>query len=151
MTLQKEQINFRVVGDRSNLSKDLVLLIEKAEAIQQKTPKLNLNLVLNYGGQQDIVQACQHLAFKVQKGEISPGDIDTGLFAEHLYTKGISEPDLLIRTSGEQRVSNFLLWQMAYSELYFTKKLWPDFCEADLQKAIIDFQQRDRRYGVRFG
>ncbi|MCD6531520.1 isoprenyl transferase [bacterium] len=108
---------------------------------------LLLNLALNYGGRAEIVDAVRKIAEKVKSGEISPKDIDEALFERHLYTAGIPDPELLIRTSGELRLSNYLLWQTAYTELYFTPVLWPDFDEIEFCKAILDYAGRERRFG----
>ncbi|MEM9771103.1 MAG: polyprenyl diphosphate synthase, partial [Cyanobacteria bacterium P01_D01_bin.73] len=108
---------------------------------------LNLNVATNYGGRQEILQACQAIATQVQAGELTPEDITEQHFEESLYTAGATDPDLLIRTSGEMRVSNFLLWQLAYSEFYVTDTMWPDFDRTQFHKALLAFQERDRRYG----
>ncbi len=116
-----------------------------SKTAQGKT--LVLNLALNYGGRTEITDAARALALLAKKGEISPEQIDEKLFEKHLYTAGLPDPDLVIRTSGEMRLSNFLLWQAAYAELYFTKTLWPDFDEVELCRAIIDYSKRERRFG----
>lgn len=105
------------------------------------------NVATNYGGRQEIIQACQAIAIQVQQGLIQPGDIDEAVFEQHLYTAGLCHPDLLIRTSGEMRISNFLLWQMAYAEIYVTDTLWPDFDRTEFHRALCSYQQRDRRFG----
>ncbi|RMD67605.1 MAG: di-trans,poly-cis-decaprenylcistransferase, partial [Cyanobacteria bacterium J149] len=101
----------------------------------------------NYGSRQEILQACRAIASSVQEGKINLEDIDEELFESHLYTNGLESPDLLIRTSGEMRLSNFLLWQMAYSEIYVTNTLWPDFSREEFHLALLNYQQRDRRFG----
>jgi undecaprenyl diphosphate synthase len=101
----------------------------------------------NYGGRHEIVQACRAIAQQVQQGELNPADITEDLFSHHLYTSDIVDPDLLIRTSGEMRISNFLLWQLAYAEIYVTDTLWPDFDSTEFHRAIYAYQQRDRRFG----
>ena len=108
---------------------------------------LVLNLALNYGGRTEILHAVRRIAEKVQEGKIKPADIDEGFFKLHLQTNGLPDPDLLIRTSGEYRLSNFLLWQTSYTELYITDTLWPDFTREDFYQAVIDFQGRERRFG----
>ena len=108
---------------------------------------IEFTVATNYGGRQEIVQACQSIAVQVQKGELDPSDINEDLFSRHLYTSDISDPDLLIRTSGEMRISNFLLWQLAYAEIYVTDTLWPDFDTSEFHQAIAAYQQRDRRFG----
>jgi undecaprenyl diphosphate synthase len=149
--LHKEGIRLRVIGDRSRLPGDIVRLIADAEERTRHSDRLNLTMAISYGGRQDIVAAVQDLARKAVKGEIDPADIDTERFAEALSTRGIPDPDLVIRTSGEQRISNFLLWQSAYSEFMFVDKLWPDFGKDELADAIREYQRRDRRYGAAVG
>jgi undecaprenyl diphosphate synthase len=109
---------------------------------------LVLTLALSYSSRREIVFAAKTLAAKVQRGELKPEDINEELFENNLYTSGMPNPELLIRTSGEHRISNYLLWQIAYAELYFTPKLWPDFRREDLFEAIIDYQKRERRFGM---
>jgi undecaprenyl diphosphate synthase len=106
-----------------------------------------LNVAINYGGRQEIIQACRRLAQQVECGQLLPKDINERLFSESLYTAGIGDPDFLIRTSGEMRLSNFLLWQMAYTEIYVTNTLWPDFSRETFAEALINYQKRDRRFG----
>ena len=106
-----------------------------------------LSLALSYSGRWDIIQACQNIAMKVKQKELNPEDIDQDMFVQYLSTKGMPDPELLIRTSGEKRISNYMIYQMAYTELYFTKTLWPDFSKNHLYKAILDFQTRERRFG----
>ena len=107
-----------------------------------------LNVALSYGGRTEIVEAVRHIANDAAGGILLPQDITSKTFSDYLYTRGLPDPDLMIRTSGETRISNFLLWQMAYTELYFTKTLWPDFRRRDLLLAIMDYQQRERRFGM---
>jgi undecaprenyl diphosphate synthase len=109
---------------------------------------LTLTLALSYGARSEIVQAARLLAEKARQGLLAPAAIDRDLFAQHLYTHDLPDPDLLIRTSGEHRISNFLLWQLAYTELYFTDTLWPDFRETEFLEALLDYQRRDRRFGL---
>jgi undecaprenyl diphosphate synthase len=113
----------------------------------QSNDRIKFVVATNYGSRREILQACRAIAQKVSLGELAPEDIDEGIFEQHLYTKGISHPDLLIRTSGEMRVSNFLLWQVAYAELYVTHTLWPDFNREEFHRALCDYQQRQRRFG----
>ncbi|MBN1353286.1 MAG: isoprenyl transferase [Candidatus Omnitrophica bacterium] len=125
---------------------------EKLFEVIEKTSKnvdMILTLALNYGARQEITDAVRILAEKVEKGEISANDITEEIFEKSLYTKNLPEPDLLIRTSGESRLSNFLLWQVSYAEIYITDKLWPDFGKADIEKAVLEYQKRERRYGGR--
>ncbi len=121
-------------------------VLETARATR-KNHRLILNLALNYGGHAELVDAFRALAQRVASGEISPQQIDERLVEENLYTRGQPPPDLLIRTSGEQRISNFLLWQMAYTEFYFTPTLWPDFDKTEFLKALLEYQKRERRFG----
>ena len=149
--LKKNGIRLSVIGDRSRFDRDIVRMIERAEAETAGGARLTLILALSYGGRYEIVSAARELAQKAALGEIDPGNIDEERFASHLDTAGVPDPDLLIRTSGEQRISNFLLWQLAYTELVFTDVLWPDFGEADLAAAIDEFNSRERRYGASVG
>lgn len=149
--LKKNGIRLTVIGDRSRFDQDIVSMIERAESETAGGARLNLTLALSYGGRQEIVGAARTLAAKAAEGEIDPSEIDETLFASHLDTVGIPDPDLLIRTSGEQRLSNFLLWQLAYTELVFVDVLWPDFAAAELAAAIEEFNGRERRYGATAG
>jgi undecaprenyl diphosphate synthase len=108
---------------------------------------IKFTVATNYGGRDEILHATRAIAYQVQQGLIQPEQIDAAVFESHLYTAGISDPDLLIRTSGEMRISNFLLWQMAYAEIYITQSLWPDFDRAEFHQALAAYQQRDRRFG----
>ena len=122
-------------------------IIKNSEAITNNNKKFTLNICVNYGGRQEIVKAAKEIAIKSSSGEIKTSDIDEQLFNSELLTNGSKDPELLIRTSGEKRISNFLLWQLAYSEIYITDVLWPDFTEIEFLKAIIDYQSRNRRFG----
>ncbi len=144
-------IRLRVIGQRERLPGDIVRLIEDAEATTRNNGRLSLVMALSYGGRQDITTAARRLAAAVAAGEIKPEEVDETRFGSYLSTHGIPDPDLLIRTSGEQRISNFLLWQSAYTELVFLEKLWPDFDEGDLADAIREYQRRDRRFGAAAG
>jgi undecaprenyl diphosphate synthase len=154
-TIHKEINNFMRNNVRLNAIGDLQMLPEKC--YQELTGAINktavntglvLTLALSYSSRREIVQAAQKLACKVQRGELKPEDIDEETFENNLYTSGMPNPELMIRTSGEYRISNYLLWQIAYAELYFTPKLWPDFRREDLFEAIIDYQKRERRFGM---
>lgn len=140
-------VRVRVIGDRTRLAPDIVELITNAENRTRDNGKLTVIIALSYGGQDEIVTACRRIAAQVAAGQIKAESIDAEMVASHLQTAGIPDPDLIIRTSGEQRLSNFLLWQSAYSELIFVDKLWPDFAPDDLAAAVVEFQRRDRRYG----
>lgn len=146
-TLHEKNIRLRIIGDRTKLDKDIIELIENAEKLTQANTKLTLVMALSYGGRQEIVEATKKLVAAAQSGEIDAAAIDMDSFAEALYAPDMPDPDLIIRTSGEQRISNFLLWQSAYSEFYFTDKHWPDFDKNDLIAALSDFKTRERRYG----
>jgi undecaprenyl diphosphate synthase len=154
-TIHKEINNFMKNNIRLNAIGDLKMLPEKcynelAGAINKTSVNTGivLTLALSYSSRREIVQAAKNIAFKVQKGELDIADINEETFENNLYTCGMPNPELLIRTSGEYRISNYLLWQIAYAELYFTPKLWPDFRREDLYEAIIDYQKRERRFGM---
>lgn len=146
--LNKNKVRLLVTGEKSNLPLFLQRQIQKVIEQTKGNSKLILNLALNYGGRQEIVQAARAIALKVKENKLQINGIDQKLFSEHLYTAGLPEPELLIRTSGEQRISNFFLWQISYCELYFTPKLWPDFKKEDLLEAVSDYQKRERRFGA---
>lgn len=146
--LHKNNVRLKVIGDRTRLPKDIVELIEHAESTMDANTGLTLILALSYGGRQDIVTAARVLARQVAEGALKADAIDETLFARYLATGGIPDPDLLIRTSGEQRISNFLIWQLAYTEFVFTDVLWPDFDDAHFKDAVDEFRRRDRRYGA---
>ncbi len=146
--LDKNDIRFSVIGDLAGLPKNLRKKLESAITRTRKNSSFILNLALNYGSRQEIVEAVRRIAKEAVLGRIDPARIDEEIFSDHLYTKGLPDPDLLIRTSGEKRVSNFLLWQISYSEIYITEKYWPDFDSSDLEKAVIDYQRRERRFGA---
>jgi undecaprenyl diphosphate synthase len=141
-------IRIRFIGERERLAPDIVALIEEAESRTAKNAKLTLIIALSYGARQEITTAAREMARKASSGEIDLADIDEALLEAHLATAGIPDLDLVIRTSGEKRVSNFLLWQLAYAELVFVDALWPDFARRDLEEAINEFHRRERRYGA---
>jgi len=146
--LDRKGVRLRVIGQRSRLQPDIVRLIEGAERRTAGNRKLNLIVALSYGGRAEIVEAARCIAEGVRAGRIDPAAVDEDQFERFLYTAGIPDPDLLIRTSGEKRISNFLLWQCAYAELVFLERLWPDFTRNDLESAITEYHGRDRRYGA---
>ncbi len=146
--LHKNGVRLRVIGDRSRLSADIVRMIADAEALTRDNLGVNLTVALSYGGRAEIVAAVRAIAAEAAAGRLAVAAIDEALFARHLFTADLPDPDLLIRTSGEQRISNFLLWQCAYVELVFTKTMWPDFGRADLEQAIAEYGSRERRYGA---
>jgi len=140
-------VRLRVAGNVDELPESLRETVLRVVRETAGGEKLHLTVALNYGGRQDIVQACVSIAEDVAAGRLAPTEISAESIAEHLHTSGIPDPDLVVRTSGEIRLSNFLLWQAAYAELYFADALWPDFTPAELLRAIDVFQQRERRYG----
>lgn len=146
--LDKEGVRMNVIGDRSRLDKDIVSLIEDSEKLTETNTRLTLTIALSYGGRAEILQAALRLADDLSNGAISPDNIDENALSDRMFTSTLPDPDLLIRTSGEQRISNFLLWQCAYTEFAFVDTLWPDFSEEHFCNAIKDFQTRDRRYGA---
>jgi len=145
--LNEKGIRIRFIGDRDSFSDDLRDQIAATELLTANNDLMSLNIAANYGGQWDILNAVKTIAGKLQRNEINPEQIDTALFESSLSLSNIPDPDLFIRTGGEQRISNFLLWQIAYAELYFTDILWPDFSEVEMQKALDVYSQRQRRYG----
>jgi undecaprenyl diphosphate synthase len=145
--LHKQGARLRVIGDRARLPRDIVGLIEQAEDITKGNKEITVVIALSYGGRQDIVFAAQELARRAKSGEVAPESIDEASFADCLMTKDIPDPDLLIRTSGESRISNFLLWQAAYAEIFFTPTLWPDFGARDIAEALDFYAGRERRFG----
>ena len=145
--LKENKVRIRFIGERYMLDQDIQQLMADLENQTASYDKLTVCIALSYGSRQEIVAAAKKIATRVKNGDISPEDIDINLFSDMLYTKDIPDPDLLIRTSGEQRLSNYLLWQLAYSELAFTDVLWPDFSAQVLQRLIDNYQTRERRYG----
>jgi undecaprenyl diphosphate synthase len=149
--LHSNGVRLKVIGDLSRFSSDILDLIAHAESLTQNNARITLTMALSYGGRAEIVEAIRTIAQRIACGDIAAEAIDEEYVARHLFTSGLPDPDLLIRTSGEQRISNFLLWQCAYSELVFTKTLWPDFSKRDLEQAIDEFCGRERRYGASVG
>jgi undecaprenyl diphosphate synthase len=146
--LHKNGVRLRVIGDRRKLSGDIVTMIQKAEELTRGNTELNLIIALSYGSRQEITDAARQMVLDALEGRLRAEDITEESFSARLLTRDIPDPDLLVRTSGEQRISNFLLWQSAYTELVFVDTLWPDFTKRDLEDAIREFNQRDRRYGA---
>jgi len=146
-TLTKNNIRFKTIGNLEKLPKKLTSYLIKVTKKTQNNSGMTLTLALSYGARKEIVDAMQAIGNKVKNNLISLKNIDESVINQHLYTHYLPDVDLLIRTSGEKRVSNFLLWQIAYAELYFTEKLWPDFSKEDLYEAIVNYQQRERRFG----
>ncbi len=146
--LDRNGVRIRIIGDRDRLADDIVTLIDDAETRTRGNVHLNLAVALSYGGRSEITRAARRLARAAIAGELAVDDIDEVAFARELLTVDMPDPDLVIRTSGEKRISNFLLWQSAYAELVFMDRLWPDFTKDDLEDAIREFHRRDRRYGA---
>lgn len=145
--LHKNGVRLRVIGNREGLAPDIVNDIADAERTTLDNSRIDVNICINYGSRDEILRATRSLARQVAAGELAADRIDANLFERELLTAGVPDPDLLIRTSGEQRISNFLLWQCAYSELVFVEALWPDFGKDDLAQAIAEYRRRERRYG----
>ena len=146
--LKENGIRFNVIGCRQDLSSEIQKKIDRNMRETSSNKKLVLTLALSYSGRVEIVEACRKIARRVKAGEMSPDTIDEAAIQQALYTFDLPDPDLLIRTSGELRVSNFLLWQISYSEIYVTEKLWPDFTKEEFRKAVESYQKRKRRFGL---
>jgi len=145
--IHEESTKIKFIGDLTPFPKNLKEIISSSESLTKNNNKFLFNVCVNYGGRQEIVKVAKELALKSSAGEIKPNEINEELFNSELLTGGIKDPELLIRTSGEKRISNFLLWQLAYSEIYISDVLWPEFNEQEFLKAIIDYQSRNRRFG----
>jgi undecaprenyl diphosphate synthase len=145
--LHKNKVRLKTIGDIGQLPKDCRENLKEATESTKNNTGLTLLIALNYSGRREILKAVSELVMKVKGGTLGVDEIDEQLFASFLDTKNIPDPELLIRTSGEMRISNFLLWQIAYTELYITQKLWPDFRKEDLYEAICEYQKRERRFG----
>jgi len=145
--LHKNGARLRVIGNRDGLAADIVRDIDEAQKMTHANARIDVNICINYGARDEILQATRSLARRVAAGELAADGIDEARFEQELLTAGVPDPDLLIRTSGEQRISNFLLWQCAYAELVFVDTLWPDFGKDHLEQAIAEFRRRERRYG----
>jgi undecaprenyl diphosphate synthase len=146
--LQKQEIRLTTIGDIDRLQDPVREKLLDVIHLTRNNGKMVLNLALSYGGRDELLLAAKNIATDVKAGRLNPEKLDQGIFSRYLYTHEIPDPDLLIRTSGEYRISNFLLWQCAYTELYFTDILWPDFGKDELLKAIAVYQQRERRFGL---
>ncbi|MCD7827567.1 MAG: isoprenyl transferase [Clostridiales bacterium] len=144
---EEKGIHLKFIGDKNGLSDELLNLMDYTEKLTEDKKKVTLNIAINYGGRHEIACGVKEIARKVSKGELSPEDIDENLISDFLYTKGQPDPDLIIRPSGEYRLSNFLTWQGAYSELWFSDILWPDFSTDDFNEALRAFEHRHRRFG----
>lgn len=145
--IQKRGARIRFIGERQMLDADIVAQMEKIEKDTEANDKLTFCVALSYGSRAEILAAAKKAAEQAVSGKIKAEELTEEMFSNLLYTQGMPDPDLVIRTSGEQRISNYLLWQLAYSELFFTKTLWPDFSAAELKEIIADFNTRERRYG----
>jgi undecaprenyl diphosphate synthase len=141
------QMRLKFIGERDNLPKDLLKLIEKAERESAKYDKVTVNIALNYGGRAEITHAVKDIAERVRKGELSVDDITEDTISNSIYTAGQPDPDIIVRPSGEYRLSNFLQWQSAYSEFWYSDILWPDFTEENVNQILSDYQKRNRRFG----
>jgi undecaprenyl diphosphate synthase len=146
--LIKNNVRLKIIGDRSKFPEDIQTLFIYAEDQTKNCNLITVNLALSYSGKDEITRAVKKIALKVKNGKISPELIDQDIISNHLDTNYLPDPDLLIRTSGETRISNFMLWQLAYTEFVFYDKLWPDFTKQDFDNAIMVFQKRERRYGM---
>ena len=146
--MMDQDIRLAAIGDLDSLGESVQVTLKETMARTARNQGMVLNLALSYGGRDEMVEAARRMVSEGIAGRITPGEVTKELFAGHLSTAGLPDPDLLIRTGGECRISNFLLWQMAYTEFYFTEILWPDFRERHLLKAIADYQQRERRFGM---
>ena len=146
--LHRENVRVRVIGDRKSLKSDILALLTEAEELTRENRALDLIIAFNYGGRDDITRAARLLAVQAARGEIDPAGIDEDTLSRALDTSGVPDPDLVIRTSGEQRISNFLIWQAAYAEFVFLPCLWPDFGRSDFEEALRQYAGRNRRFGA---
>ena len=147
-TLNENNIRLKAIGDITSLPKACYDELMDAIQLTSKNDRMTLVLALSYSSRSEIVKAVKAIAEQIEKGTLKTNDINENSVEQHLYTVGIPDPELMIRTSGEHRISNFLLWQLSYAELYFTEKLWPDFRKEDLYEAILNYQNRERRFGM---
>ncbi len=145
--LHRDGVRIRIIGSREGLSEDLLELIDEAVSTTRSNARLTLNIAFNYGGRGELVAAMREIARRVEAGTLKPNEIDEAMISRTIWTAESPDPDLVIRTSGEVRLSNFLLWSGAYAELMFINQLWPDFTKESLEKAIDAFRRRDRRFG----
>ena len=145
--LMKQEIRLKAIGQIHRLPESVLQVLKAAMAATSSNEKMTLNLALSYGGRTEITEMVQAIGRKVASGEVNPDEIDQGVVADHLYTRGTPDPDLMIRTSGEMRISNFLLWQLAYAEIFVTPTLWPDFSRDEFIQILDQYRKRDRRFG----
>lgn len=146
--MMRNNIRFNVIGNRIDLPEDVAVGLDDAMQVTAANSGMTLTLALSYGSRQELLQAAKAVAADICSGKLSPDVLSEDSFSQYLYTATLPDPDLLVRTSGEMRISNFLLWQLAYTELYFTEINWPDFSKDELHKALADYQQRERRFGL---
>ncbi len=144
---EEKGIKVNFIGDRTGIPKDILRMMGYSERITRKKDHVILNIAINYGGRQEILHSVQDIAKQVEKGKLKAKEITEDMISQNLYTGGLPDPDLIIRPSGEYRLSNFLLWQSAYAEFWYSDILWPDFTEADFVEALCDFERRSRRFG----
>jgi undecaprenyl diphosphate synthase len=145
--LRGKGVEVHILGDLSRMQDETLEAVETIQRVTAGGDRLRLNLMISYSGRADILRAARELAEAVERGELSPEEIDTRTFSDALFTRGLPDPDLLIRTSGEFRISNFMLWQLAYTEIHISPVLWPDFTRKDLFTAVAEYQRRERRFG----
>ena len=145
--LHNKNVKIRIIGNREGVPKDIVKLIDSSEFLTRDNDGLYLQIAFNYSGRDEIINALKKIGTSIKSGDIDPYNINEDIVNSNLFTAGLPEPDLLIRTGSEKRISNFLLWQLSYSELYFTDVFWPDFSGDEFRKAIEDYQNRERRFG----
>ncbi len=146
--MMRNNIRFNIIGNRTDLPEDVAVGLEAAMTATAANSGMTLTLALSYGSRQELLQASKRIAADIVSGKLLPDELTEASFPDYLYTVSLPDPDLLVRTSGEMRISNFLLWQLAYTELYFTDINWPDFNKGELYKALADYQQRERRFGL---
>ncbi len=147
--LHRNGVRLQMIGERGRLPADICEQVARAEALTVDNDAILVQVAFSYGGRDEIVRAARRLVEEGAAGRLSPGEIDENAFAMRLDTAGVPDPDLMIRTGGDMRISNFLLWQAAYAEFFFIERLWPDFTKSDLEAALIEFNRRERRYGFR--
>ena len=145
--LHNNNVRIKIIGSRSNIPKDILNLIKGAEDLTSDNKGLYLQIAFNYSGRHEIINASKRIALAASKGDLDPSNINSEIFESHLYTAGVPDPDLIIRSGSERRISNFLLWQLSYAEVYFEECLWPEYTKAKLERAIEDYSNRSRRFG----
>ena len=146
-TIMDNDLRVRMIGRRENIPDQVLHELDKTVEMSAGNSGMWLNLAINYGGRAEMVDAVREIGRQIQSGSLSPNDVDERTIADNLYTRGRDDPDLLVRTAGEMRISNFLLWQISYAEIWVTERCWPEFDEGELHRAIVDFANRDRKFG----